>query len=262
MDILSFLRTIAALGIVLGLLVGALWAIRRYNIVLPGQSGGRTGRRVALIERVGIDARRSIILVRRDDREHLIMVAPDGQTVIESNIVREEIEIRASDEAVIAPAVKVQEDFATLVDMLSVAGAKAKGQARAALAKGRTLQRSAKALGAARLGPAKTSAPAPKGKQDLAAFADLVNRTGAKARAALLKDQQPLAPPEATPVATPKAKRPASPEKALSARAKAKPLAPPRPKRPAVVLKVTAADGRTVVEPISSFAAIPAAQAA
>lgn len=92
MDFLSLLRMIGALGIVLGLLAGALWAVRRYDIKLPGTLiGGLMGansaaRRLELVERLPIDARRSVALIRRDNKEHLVMIAPEGLLMLEAAI--------------------------------------------------------------------------------------------------------------------------------------------------------------------------------
>lgn len=90
MDLLSLLRTLGALGTVLGLLAGALWAVRRYDIALPGRVATRTtARRIAVVERIALDNRRSVVLLRRDDREHLFLLLPDGATILESRIVRD-----------------------------------------------------------------------------------------------------------------------------------------------------------------------------
>jgi len=196
MDLLSFLRTIAALGTVLGLLGGALWAVRRYNIVLPGQVGDRGLKRLALVERIGIDAKRSIVLVRRDDREHLIMIAPDGHAVIESGIVREDVSV----------------DIAAASD-----AATPSAPARPVLVKSEK--------------PAKVA-------EDFATLVDLVGAAGSKAKAALIKTDKPLPMPETELAAAPK------------------------PKRQPVRLKVTAPDGRTVVEPVPAAATIAPAKAA
>jgi len=89
MELLPLLRTLGALGCVLGLLGGALWAVRRFDLALPGRVGARADtRRVALVERVAIDAKRSLVLLRRDDAEHLVLIGPDRVTVVESGIVR------------------------------------------------------------------------------------------------------------------------------------------------------------------------------
>lgn len=92
MEWLALLRTLGALAIVLGGLAGALWLVRRYDIALPGRIGaGRAAtRRIEVIERIAIDARRSAVLLRRDDREHLFLLLPDGATILESRILRDE----------------------------------------------------------------------------------------------------------------------------------------------------------------------------
>lgn len=88
MEVAALARTLGALGIVLGLLAGALWLVRRYDISLPGRvgAGPAPGRRVTIVERVQLDARRSLVLLRRDDREHLVVLLPDGLALIESGI--------------------------------------------------------------------------------------------------------------------------------------------------------------------------------
>ena len=86
MDILSLLRTLGGLGIVLGLLAGGLWVVRRYDIRLPGRVGGGPARRLELVERLAVDAKRSVALIRRDGCEHLIFIDPSGAVVVETGI--------------------------------------------------------------------------------------------------------------------------------------------------------------------------------
>lgn len=88
MDILSLLRMIGALGVVLGLLAGGLWVVRRYEIRLPqkflsGFTANGTARRMELVERLALDPRRSIALIRKDGREHMLLIAPEGLLVLE-----------------------------------------------------------------------------------------------------------------------------------------------------------------------------------
>ena len=85
MDILSVLRTLGALGIVLGMLGGALWAVRRYDIRLPSRFlGGPQERRLAVIERLALDGRRSVALIRAGDREHTVLIAPEGLLLLDA----------------------------------------------------------------------------------------------------------------------------------------------------------------------------------
>ena len=89
MDFLSFLRMMGSLAIVLGLLVGALWVVRRYELRLPqnlmaGFPGRGAARRMELIERLSLDPRRSITLIRLDDREYAMLIAPEGVLRLEA----------------------------------------------------------------------------------------------------------------------------------------------------------------------------------
>lgn len=89
MDFLSFLRMMGSLAIVLGLLVGALWVVRRYELRLPqnlmaGFAGRGAARRMELIERLSLDPRRSITLIRLDDREYAMLIAPEGVLRLEA----------------------------------------------------------------------------------------------------------------------------------------------------------------------------------
>jgi flagellar protein FliO/FliZ len=87
MDILSMLRTIGALGLVLGMLGSALWIVRRYDVKLPGRMSGSGRKRVELVERLAVDGKRSVALIRRDGCEHLILIGPEGNSTIETGIV-------------------------------------------------------------------------------------------------------------------------------------------------------------------------------
>ena len=84
MTILALLRMFGALAIVLGLLAGALWAVRRFDIRLPGRlgAGGAPDKRLEVVERLTVDQKRSLLLVRRDNVEHLVLLCPDGNGVL------------------------------------------------------------------------------------------------------------------------------------------------------------------------------------
>ena len=84
MDILGILRSLGSLAVILGMLAGALWAVRRFDIRLPGRTGVRNEKRLQLVERLGIDQRRSVVIIRRDGREHLMVMGPEGSVTIES----------------------------------------------------------------------------------------------------------------------------------------------------------------------------------
>ncbi len=107
------LRTMGALGLVLGMLATALWVVRRYDLKLPGRVAGGGRKRVELVERLAVDAKRSVALIRRDGCEHLIFIGPEGHATIETGIVapvQPVVEAAAPAENV----AKIEDDLAVL----------------------------------------------------------------------------------------------------------------------------------------------------
>ncbi len=77
------------LVVVLGLLALAFWLLRRFG---GGRLGGASTRgrqpRLAMIDQAAIDNRRRLVLIRRDNVEHLLIIGGPTDVVIEQNIVR------------------------------------------------------------------------------------------------------------------------------------------------------------------------------
>ncbi len=57
--------------------------------ILKWLRGGHEPRQMKVIDAVRVDGRRSVILVRRDNIEHLLMVGGPNDLVIEANIMRQ-----------------------------------------------------------------------------------------------------------------------------------------------------------------------------
>ncbi|MDX6807492.1 flagellar biosynthetic protein FliO, partial [Terrihabitans sp. PJ23] len=83
-------RFLIAFGIVLGLIALTAWAVRRLaGRRLPVANQGRARQpRLGVLDAFAIDARRRLVLIRRDNVEHLIMIGGPNDLVVESNIVR------------------------------------------------------------------------------------------------------------------------------------------------------------------------------
>ncbi|MGB0670861.1 MAG: flagellar biosynthetic protein FliO [Rhodospirillales bacterium] len=88
MDVLQYFQAVAALGFVLGLIGLAFFLAKRYGIgYAAGRGpGGARGRRLGIVEVVPLDAKRRLILVRRDDREHLVLIGGGADCVVETGI--------------------------------------------------------------------------------------------------------------------------------------------------------------------------------
>ncbi len=80
---------IVAFVIVLALIGLVTWLIRRFAGNRLGASASR-GRmpRLAVIDAAAVDGRRRLVLVRRDNVEHLLMIGGPTDIVVEPNIVR------------------------------------------------------------------------------------------------------------------------------------------------------------------------------
>lgn len=83
----GYFRFILALIFVIAL-IGVLAAIaRRMGLGFPSHAiKSGSDRRIGIVEVTPLDARRKLILVRRDDTEHLLVVSSTSETVIERNI--------------------------------------------------------------------------------------------------------------------------------------------------------------------------------
>ncbi len=82
-------RFFLAFLIVLGLIGATAWAVRRFGAGRLGGAGLR-GRqpRLAVVDYASVDSRRRLILVRRDNIEHLVLIGGPTDVVVEANIVR------------------------------------------------------------------------------------------------------------------------------------------------------------------------------
>jgi hypothetical protein len=80
---------IAVLGVALGLacLIAVLWMLRGRSGPSPFVRGGKNRQpRLQVLDAAAVDTRRRLVLVRRDDVEHLVMIGGPTDIVIESGI--------------------------------------------------------------------------------------------------------------------------------------------------------------------------------
>lgn len=93
MDLTGYLQFVAALAAVLALILLLAWAARRSGLAgkLGAVRGGRLPRRLALIEAMPLDARRRLVLLRCDRREHLVLLGTGqgADLLLESRSIEE-----------------------------------------------------------------------------------------------------------------------------------------------------------------------------
>ncbi len=85
MDLINTLRFIGAFAFVLALIAGLSWLLRRYGMGLRVAAGIGTSR-IGVVEFSSVDPKRRLVLIRRDGVEHLILLSPTSETVIETGI--------------------------------------------------------------------------------------------------------------------------------------------------------------------------------
>jgi flagellar biogenesis protein FliO len=84
----TILHSAFALGIVLAMIVIGLWLLK---LLMRGSAGmGRPKKRVMVVDTATVDGKRQVVIIRRDNVEHLIMTGGPQDLIIESNIAAPE----------------------------------------------------------------------------------------------------------------------------------------------------------------------------
>jgi flagellar protein FliO/FliZ len=95
MEFEAYLRFGLALLFVLGLIGLCAWGAKRLGMTPRVSAASGRARRLAIIEVAAVDAKRRLVLVRRDDREHLLLLGATQDVVVESGIAARAAEIAA-----------------------------------------------------------------------------------------------------------------------------------------------------------------------
>ena len=90
MDVVALVRMLGGLLAVLGLLAGALWIVRHFDLKLPGRISGGATKRNLIIHRQNLDQRRSLAVVAFGGKEHLLLLTPEGNLVVDTDTDRRE----------------------------------------------------------------------------------------------------------------------------------------------------------------------------
>lgn len=88
MTVLDLFNALLALLLVLGLIGGLYWLVRRFGgsmTMLPARSTGR----ITIIDQKMLDPRRKLIVVRVGNTEHSLLLGPNRDVHLGSNPVSE-----------------------------------------------------------------------------------------------------------------------------------------------------------------------------
>ncbi len=84
-SITQILQLVLALGFVVALMAGLAYIIKRLGLaqVAPVH---KSAKRLKIIESQALDARRRLVLIRCDDKDHLVLLGANGETVVKTDI--------------------------------------------------------------------------------------------------------------------------------------------------------------------------------
>ncbi|NDF11731.1 MAG: hypothetical protein EB060_02810 [Proteobacteria bacterium] len=102
MEMIALFKSTAALAFVLALVGLTSLVLRRFGaeriirseiqktnpqVAMLGKAAfTKQGKRLGITDMMALDPRRRLVLIRRDDVEHLVLIAPDHELVIEGGI--------------------------------------------------------------------------------------------------------------------------------------------------------------------------------
>ncbi len=79
---------VIAFVVVLALIGAATWLVRRFGAPRLDAAARNRQPRLAVIDSAAVDGRRKLVIIRRDNVEHLLMIGGPSDVVVETNIVR------------------------------------------------------------------------------------------------------------------------------------------------------------------------------
>lgn len=87
MEFIDYFRFLAALAFVVGLIGVLALGARRFGMTPKiTRKVGQRGSRLSIVDMIPVDGKRRLLLIRRDGVEHLVMLGPTSETVIERDI--------------------------------------------------------------------------------------------------------------------------------------------------------------------------------
>jgi flagellar protein FliO/FliZ len=85
----DYLKFLFSFILVIGMMGGLALILKKIGLgnmgVVPADK-----RRLKIVEILPLDARRKALILRRDDKEHLVILGTNGETVVETEIERKD----------------------------------------------------------------------------------------------------------------------------------------------------------------------------
>ena len=87
-DLPTPVNFVIAFVVVLLLIGAATWLVRRFGATRLDAAARSRQPRLAVVDAAAVDGRRKLVIIRRDNVEHLLMIGGPSDVVVETNIVR------------------------------------------------------------------------------------------------------------------------------------------------------------------------------
>jgi flagellar protein FliO/FliZ len=84
MDSLNITQFILSFVFVIGLILGIAWIVKRFGLERRLIPKARPDARLEIVDQLLIDPRRRVVLIRRDKKEHLVLLSADRELLIET----------------------------------------------------------------------------------------------------------------------------------------------------------------------------------
>ena len=86
LNLADYMKFVLAFVFVLALIALATVGARRFGFGLPSNPRNSAQRRLGIVESLNVDGKRRMVLIRRDDTEHLLLLGATTELVIETAI--------------------------------------------------------------------------------------------------------------------------------------------------------------------------------
>lgn len=102
-DMPQIVKLLVAMTIVIGLMGGLAFIMKKLGLSTPPALKTGKKHRLQIVESLPLDLKRRLVIVRRDDTEHLIVLGATSETVIEQNITPPILPVDSSDNSPSSP---------------------------------------------------------------------------------------------------------------------------------------------------------------
>ncbi|MEM9879818.1 MAG: hypothetical protein AAF862_11140 [Pseudomonadota bacterium] len=88
MELYSILRAIAALTLVLGMIWGGLWLLRRYGGQFLPTPPAKAERQLSILETLNLPPRHKLVRIKNGSQEHLLLLGPENSLELAPEEIR------------------------------------------------------------------------------------------------------------------------------------------------------------------------------